>query len=53
MPIFDFNQNLYQFRREGYCPNPNADIKGYVITSKSGLDKVECEEKIDDRNVDL
>lgn len=34
MPIFDFNQNLYQFRKEGKCPNPNPDIKGYVYNSK-------------------
>lgn len=34
MPIFDFNQNMYQFKRDGYCANPNADIKGYVFSSK-------------------
>lgn len=41
MPIFDFNQNLYQFRREGYCPNPNSEIKGYVINSKNGGDIIQ------------
>lgn len=34
MPIFDFNTNLYQFRKEGICANPNFDIKGHVFSSK-------------------
>lgn len=34
MPVFDFNQNLYQYRRDGYAANPNTNIKGYVFSSK-------------------
>ena len=35
MPIFDFNQNLYQFRRDGYCANPNTAVKGLLFSSKN------------------
>lgn len=31
MPIFDFNQNMYQFRRDGFCADPNVAIKGFVF----------------------
>jgi hypothetical protein len=34
MPIFDFNANMYQFRKDGYCNNPNSAIKGYVYSNK-------------------
>lgn len=47
MPIYDFNQNMYQFRREGYCPNPNPDVKGYVISANSGGDSVEGTDQLD------
>ena len=35
MPIFDFNQNMYQFRRDGYCANPNTDVKGFIFSDKN------------------
>lgn len=35
MPIFDFNQNMYQFRRDGYTSNPNSNIKGFVFSNKT------------------
>ena len=35
MPIFDFNQNLYQFRRDGFCANPNTAVKGLLFSSKN------------------
>jgi hypothetical protein len=38
MPIFDFNQNLYQFRSKGYCANPNFNIKGFVVSNKVGTE---------------
>lgn len=53
MPIFDFNQNLYQFRRDGYTVNPNAEIKGLVFSGKNEELKKKAEEEgvcIDENN---
>jgi hypothetical protein len=36
---------MYKFRRNGYCANPNAEIKSFVFSSKNKelRDKVELE----------
>ena len=26
---------MYQFRRDGFCANPNTDIKGLVFSQKN------------------
>lgn len=35
MPIFDFNQSMYEFRRDGYCSNPNTEVKGLVFSERN------------------
>ncbi len=34
LPIHDFNEELYKFRRNGYCADPDESAKGYVFSSK-------------------
>ena len=35
MPMFDFNENLYQYRRDGFCSNPNSETKGLIFSNKN------------------
>jgi hypothetical protein len=31
IPTYDFNQEMYKFKKKGFCANPNVEVKGYVF----------------------
>lgn len=34
LPINDFSQEMYSFRRNGYCADPDSTTKGLVFSTK-------------------
>ena len=34
IPIHDFNEEMYLFKKNGYCTNPNSEVKDYVFGEK-------------------
>ena len=31
IPTYDFNQEMYKFKKRGFCANPNVEVKGYLF----------------------